>query len=322
MITKTCLIISPLSFYSFGTTLKNCLEEDGYEVTLDNDEYPANALGKILGKLGAFYLLRKMTLVAYKRRYKRNEKFDLVIIIKGRGVGTELIDFLRTFSSRVIAYNFDSFKFNPSPLDWFESVDRYCTFDIKDAEDYKLSLVHLFSALPEESPESVKKYDVSVVMRNHSQRLSFIDKIFTSIPKASRFIYIYESNYISFILKFISYPRLYMKYWQYIHFKSLPYQAFFNCLSQSKVTIDYAHPSQTGITIRCFEALSLGVSIITNNAYVFTNSAFDRRSVIHLGLCDDSSKLGADFECLLQNITHRSVRSIRAFMRELLGEAE
>lgn len=317
---QKCLLISPLSFYSFGATLKKCLEEDGYTVKLDNDEFPANMLGKMLGKVGALRILRRLTLAEYKRRYDGKEKYDLVIIVKGRGVSRELIDFLRTFAHRVIAYNFDSFKFNPSPLDWLGSVDRYCTFDIKDAQDHDLALVHLFSALPENSPGGGKKYDVSAVMKNHSHRLSYTDKVLSSIPNASRFIYIYEPNYISFFLKFFKYPYLYVKYWRYIHFTPLSYEAFFNLLSQSRVTIDYAHPSQTGITIRCFEALSLGVAIITNNAYVFTNNAFDKRSVIHLGLRDDRKRLTSNFEGLLQYRNRPSTRSVREFTRELVGD--
>lgn len=316
---KSCLLIIPLSFYSFGNTLKKCLEEDGYEVKLENDEFPASLYGKVLGKVGALRILRYLTLNEYRRRYNGNEKFDLVLIVKGRGVSTGLVDFLRTFATRVVAYNFDSFRFNPSPLDWLASVDRYCTFDIKDARDYGLPLVHLFSALPERLSVREKCYDISVLMKNHSQRLAYADAVLSAIPSTSRFVYIYEPNFISFVIGFLKYPRLYVKYRRHIHFKSLSYGDFLTALAQSRVTIDYAHPSQTGITIRCFEALSVGVSIVTNNGHVFTNPAFDRASVAHFELGGDCDRLALAFPGLLRAAPAQSVRSVKQFMSELLN---
>ena len=68
MITKrTCLLIAPLSFYSYSEYIKTELTRLGYKVTLSNDEYPANTIGKIMGKLKL-----PMLLWITKPRIKKN----------------------------------------------------------------------------------------------------------------------------------------------------------------------------------------------------------------------------------------------------------
>jgi hypothetical protein len=213
-----------------------------------------------------------------------------------------------------------SFCFNPSPLDWLHSVDRYCTFDIQNAREHGLPLAHLFSALPDDLPVLEKKYGVSVLMKNHSQRLAYADEVLSALPSVSRFVYIFEPNIFSFILGVLKYPRLYLKYRRHIHFKALAYTDFLKVLGQSRVTIDYAHPSQTGITIRCFEARSVGVAIVTNNNHIFSNPEFDATLVAHFGLGGDPSRLATDFQRLTLTTPGRSMRSVDQFMGELLDE--
>ncbi len=315
---KKCLLILPILFYSFGESLKQRLEALGYDVTFDNDEYPRNLFGRVLGKLGALSLLRRMTLNAFKRHYHEPTHYDLVIIIKGRGIGIELLEFIKTFSTKIVAYNFDSFQYNPSPLDWFLAVDRYGTFDMKDASQYNLPLIHLFSSVPIYAADISKEYDISVLMKNHSNRLRYTDKILSILPSATRFIYIYESSFLSFAYWFLRHPFLYVKYWQYIHFKPLPYNHFLNVLGKSRVTVDYAHPSQTGITIRCFEALSLGVAIITNNSSVLSNSQFEKESVALINLKHDAVHASELCRGLLLTTTKRQLRTVDQFLEELI----
>lgn len=310
----------PLSFYAFGKTLSKSLEMQGYEVQLINDEFPANFIGKLLGKVGALSVLRRLTLREFQRRYSdEHEFFDVILIIKGRGVGPKLIELFKQISQRVVAYNFDSFEFNPSPLNWMKLVDRYCTFDIQDAKQHHIPLVHLFSALPSTYNNLPKCIDVSVLMKNHSQRLAYTDQVINSLPHGlSKFIYIFEPNWISGVLGAIKCPSLYIKYWPHIHFKPLPYEKFLEVLGMSRITVDYAHPSQTGITIRCFEASSLGVSIVTNNPHVVEHPFFQQASVVHVPLNADSLSITNKVSGLILSPMCVAVRGVDQFLRELL----
>ena len=103
---KRCLLIAPLSFYSFHRTLAEGLEGRGYEVEILNEEFPANTFGKVLGKL-ALPMLRRLTLRGIKKRLDSKAPYDLVLIIKGRGLGAESLAYLRTRARRIVGYNFD-----------------------------------------------------------------------------------------------------------------------------------------------------------------------------------------------------------------------
>ncbi|MFO0006506.1 MAG: hypothetical protein ACK559_35845, partial [bacterium] len=99
--------------------------------------------------------------------------FDLCLMVKGRGMSEACVDFLRSICKRTVAFNFDSFNYHSSSLDWFRQFDQFATFDLKDAHEHGVPLVHLFSALPPLSAPSDKRIDVSAIVKNHSQRLHY-----------------------------------------------------------------------------------------------------------------------------------------------------
>lgn len=120
-------------------------------------------------------VLRRLTLRGIRKRLDALAPYDLVLIVKGRGLGPEALAYLRTRAHRIVGYNFDSFRFNPSPLDWQHLTDRYCTFDIEDAAEWGIPLVHLFSAATTPSARE-RRYDISIVQRVHSDRLAYADR--------------------------------------------------------------------------------------------------------------------------------------------------
>src|SRR6516225_6601744 len=167
------LVLFPLSFYSFGSVVAKALTEVGYQVTLANDEYPANVFGKIAGKLGLFGFLSHLTAREIRRRYLCDGRYDLVVIVKGRGMGRSLLDGMRAAKSRVVAYNFDSFAYNPSSRRWYRYADKFCTFDYVDADRQSLPVVELFSSLPIDDEPKRIVYNLSAILRNHSNRLKY-----------------------------------------------------------------------------------------------------------------------------------------------------
>lgn len=317
-----CLLGYPPSFYSFGSTVKAELERRGYEVVTISDEFPANLFGRVLGQFRHPRLLRHITERRYRSLLASQPPFDLCLMIKGRGMSAACVEFLRSICKRTLAFNFDSFGYHPSSLDWFRHFDQFATFDMKDARDHNVPLVHLFSALPPRATPPEKRVDVSAIVKNHSQRLQYIDTVLSALPHATRFIYIFEANVLSFLVNFLRYPRLYVKYWKQIHFKPLPYARFLDALATSKVTIDYAHPSQTGITIRCFEALSVGTHLITNNPNVSDCHWFEGAGVLHLPMGKPTTALADGFAGLLQRRPTVRIRSLVDFVGDLLALAD
>ena len=317
---KRCLLIAPLSFYSFHRTLRGGLQSRGYVVDMLNEEFPANSFGKVLGKL-ALPLLRRLTLRGLKGRLERQAPYDLVLIVKGRGLSVEALAYLRTRAKRIVAYNFDSFRFNPSPLDWHHLTDRYTTFDIRDAAERGIPLVHLFSAAS--TPVATeRRHDISIIQRVHSDRLAYADLILRAIPDTRRiFLFLYESSLLTFAFGLLRHPRLYARLWPYISLKPMPYPQAMSALGRSRVTFDFAHPHQSGITVRCFEAQSLGVAVLTNNSAAVDSGMFASGSIAYLPRTTDPATIAALIIALARQTPNPRRRSLDNFLDDLLDES-
>lgn len=320
IVVKRCLLISPLSFYGWHSVISKELENRGYTVELMNDEYPQGTIGLLLGNF-VNKLVRKLT---YKKfaQYLENKStnYDLVLIFKGRGVSDKLINLLSKNSTKTIAYNFDSFKYFRYSLDWYTKVDQYKTFDFKDSEDYGIQRIDLFSDASYTGTVN-KKIDISCVMKNHSERLVYLDEVYGILKDKCTFnIHIFEKNIFTYMKSLFQHPVLFYKWRKQISFKSLNSIEYLDALSSSRYTIDYAHPSQTGITMRCFQAAACGTKIISNNSFL-ANSESMKEGTFYV------HSLGGNTESLHQfvdkNMTSKAqfhYRSAENFVAELLSE--
>ena len=316
---RKALLIFPVSFYSFADGIMKVLSAWGYDVVLANHEYPTNMIGKILGNLKIFWPLSVITERVLCRDYLEGKRYDIVLIFKGRGISRRVIEKLHYAAPKIVAYNFDSFGYNPSPLRWYKYVDKYCTFDYVDSEKYSIPVVELFSSVPPDDAPKRILYDISAVLRNHSNRLKYLDQVLSALPNGKTFIYILELNMLTFAWNLLKNPLLYMKYRSNIHFKPLPYNDYVSVLKGSNFTLDYAHPKQSGITIRCFEALSTQTKIITNNRFVKCCSFLtDENTVIFDG---ESGPKDAQrsFNSIREAVPTKHQRTISEFLRDLLA---
>jgi len=314
---KSCLLIIPKHFYSFKEYISKTLEAKGYEVTLANDEYPESNVGRLVGKF--FYrLLWSITEKQYDAEFINNKHYDLVLIFKGRGLSPSLIEKIKKVSDRVIAYNWDSFILNKAPLNWYKLITKYYTFDYRDAEQFHLPIVELFSSSNAISEKHIS-YQLCSIVRNHSSRLSYIDKVLKIMQPESFFLSVFEQNYMTMVFNFIRNPFLYLKYRQYISFKPLNYSKYTEVMSASEFTIDYAHETQTGITMRCFEAINTKTKIITNNPYIKRSTCFVETDYIIFEDMDKPEVLLQSYETL-KNIPYASSpRRITHFIDDLLA---
>ena len=313
------LLIVPKSFYSFADVILQALSKSGYDVVVANDEHPSNMLGKILGNLKMFWILSVITERVLYRKHVSNKRYDLILIIKGRGISNRLLEKLHQAAPRIVAYNYDAFGYNPSPLRWYKNVDKYCTFDYVDSSKYSIPLVELYSSLPtDEEPKRVL-YDISAVLRNHSNRLQYLDAVLNVLPGERTYIYIFELNMFTFVINFLRNPVLYLKYRSNIHFKSLPYRDYATVLRNSDFTVDYAHPKQSGITTRCFEALSAQTKIITNNGFVKFNAFFNHNNTIIFDGKTGLKDAQKHFQSLRDSIPPSHHRTVSDFLEDLLA---
>lgn len=170
---KTCLLIMQKSFYSFEKLIREALVSKEFTVEVANDEYPLGFIGKLMGKT-QFPLIFAITKYVIKRKYLNNKKYDLAIIIRGRGIGRDLIKEMKGSVSTIIGYNWDSFRYDKSPSKWFNFVTKYYTSDYSDSKRFSIPYLELFSSLSPASEKKTIEYDISAVVRNYSNRLKYI----------------------------------------------------------------------------------------------------------------------------------------------------
>lgn len=315
---KTCLLIMPLHFYSFVRVITDGLEAMGYEVTTANEEYPQTVLGRVMGKLD-LPITRWLTRRAIGRMFAPDVRWNLVIIIKGRGVGPELVADLKARADRVVGYHFDALSYDRATRRWGPSVDRVTTFDYRDAREQNWPVVELFSAQSPPPPTPVR-HRISAIQRNHSQRLAYVDRVLTALGTEDSFVFLFEKGLLSLAVNALRNPRLYWKWRRHISTKALPYADYVAALAASDFTLDYAHPGQTGATMRCFEALAMGVKIITNNAWTAESPHFGPDNIIVHGLNDAPEPLQAQVAALRGHRPSPVQRTPARFLAEVIGD--
>jgi len=316
---KSCLLILQRHFYSFEKLIREALESKGYSVVVANDEYPEGTFGKILGKL-QIPLVFRFTYDTLTKRFLNNRKYNLALIIHGRGISERLIKQIYRSADRIVGYNWDSFQLNRAPLKWYRLVTKYYTFDYRDADRWSLPVVELFSSSANVTEKKELKYQLSAVVRIHSNRLAYIDRVVSILKPENVFISLYELHWITFAINLLKSPRLYFKYLRFISFRPLPYSKYAEVMRSSEFTIDCAHETQTGITMRCFEAINMKTKIITNNPYMRRSSHFDDADYIVFGDSDSTETL-VDAHVRCQAKPYASVpRTISHFIDELVSE--
>lgn len=312
-----CLLIAPLHFYHFAKRLADGLVDRGYEVDLCNEEYPTGLAGRVAGY---FFtpLVRRTTYSKFSAMLEREGFFDLIVIIKGRGMSSELIRLFKEKCGRVVAYNYDSFKRNPAALSWFHEVENFRTFDFDDAKFHDLSLLHLYSDAPK-LPTADRKYLVSVIQRVHSDRIRYASRIADAVPEHERFIFLYEWSLLTLIVGLLRSPYYYLRMWRYISFRPLPYSVAMEYMASSQVTFDFAFPGQSGITVRCFEAQSLSVGILTNNLSTVNSGVFDNGTIAFLPEDADPQTIRKLLTSIAVRPRVAKSRTLDDFLNELLA---
>lgn len=314
----TCLLVLPKRFYSFARTFSRTLEQMGYAVTVANEEYPENLLGIVLSKLDTG-VGRWWTRRTFRKRFLGADRWDLVAIFKGRGIGEQLARDFKRHADRVVGYHFDSLAYDPATERWAAGVDRVTTFDYLDAERKGWPLVELFSASAPPSPLPSMRYRATAILRNHSDRLAYVDRVFSAMGSDSSFVYLFEKDLGTFFVNALRSPRLYWKWRRHIHRRPLDYARYLEVLAASDFTLDYAHPKQSGATIRSFEALAMGVKLISNNAEMARSPHFGDHNMIVFGRDGEPARLRDRVAALTGSRPTAYHRTAGQFMAEVVG---
>lgn len=300
---KRILFIGPV-FYSYHTHICETLSEMGAQVTFVPERQYSNFHNLCYKKLSLRNLLQ--------RRYFRKiaadflgQPYDYLFVIRGFGMPAEFIRLFREKNpgAKCIMYQWDSEKANPY-IHLKDLFDWVMTFDVRDAETYRLKLLHLFyhdgyRKIAESREE--KEYDFLYVSSFRKERYETLVELERKLRgfRFYHFMYLPLRSYLK--LRLFGYPVRR----DLVCFKPMAEADLLKLLAKTRCVIDVTPNVQTGMPMRILEALGAHIPVLTTNASV-------QRVLGGKSFIQELSET-TDFEKFLQNSKNATFDGIERF---------
>lgn len=264
------LIICPL-FHGYERRIVSCVQRSNkYQHIYFMFDTPLKAekiflvLKNILPRVSQFFLSRFNKKIL---SFVRGNEIDTLLIVKGAYIFAETISIIQNEHPRIriVLYEWDSIRSNPNALNLINIINESYTFDFDDAQNDTrlkyLPLFYSFDQLPNQ--QSLEKdIDFLFVGAFSLERIPIILKIKELCDnnnwEFTFHLYVPYGVYVKYIKAMHPYKR-------FISFKSIEFNDYYYLVRRSKVVIDIASPTQTGLTIRSIEALSQNCHLLTTN---------------------------------------------------------
>lgn len=259
------VVIAP-EFYHYHTSIVESLTRNGSDVIFFA-ELPTGFFHRIIKNLSP-KLYRRLLNNYFKKIVARIIHIDVshVLVIRAESMPVWFVHLLRDSHphAKFVMYQWDSCK-NNDYKHLLNSFDKVATFDPVDAVDFDIIYQPLFFIKRNELPDVDRSIDYLFVGSLHGDRLEILKKFKSSIPTGRQVkfhIYVSFFSYIKLLLKgrFVSLSD--------VSFQKVSFQSLELMIKKSKNVIDLCSRTQTGITVRSFEALSSGCRLITNNTSI------------------------------------------------------
>ncbi len=259
---NTVLLIAP-EFYHYHTSIIDSLSRNGKNVIFF-PELPNGFLYRIAKNFAPefyFYLLEqyfKKIIISLK-----DKTIDTFLTIRGESMPEWFVLEIRRNNpnAKFVMYQWDSNKNNK--FDHLINLfDKVSTFDPEDALNFNIEYFPLFYIERGNSICNVKDIDFLFVGSLHGNRLQILKDFKATLPQKTE---VYFHVYLSFF----SYIKLLVKGVKIdladCSFRKVAPDKLNSLIKKSINVIDLCSESQTGITVRSFEALSSRCRLITNN---------------------------------------------------------
>lgn len=270
---KRILVIS-VRLMGLPENIVKTLQSKGAEVDYfderPNNSFIIKALIRIKRNLISFYTDRYHEKIINKTKER---DYDYIIVIKGESLSSDTIKELLKHhpKAKSIIYHWDSIENNPNGKIINPYFDKVVSFDKKDCEKYNLSFLPLFYYEEYKyvaDSLQIPKYDMLFIGTMHSDRYKLVTGIAEQIikKKGKCYLYFFFQGRIMYLRYRVIHPEISNINKLYIHFNTLNKQELLELYKESKIIVDIQHPKQTGLTLRCFEALGAKRKLITTNS--------------------------------------------------------
>lgn len=211
--------------------------------------------------------------------WKNNINQYDVIIIQASKVTRFLPNYIRkkNFKGRLIYWFWDPVSGSIVPSKINRELCELWSFDYDDCVKYNMRYNDTFYILDESvntKQENEIKYDVCYVGRDKGrlEELLRIEKRLNDFGLRTNFYIVATKPY--------SLNRNKLN-------KPIDYEKVLQLISESKAILDLNQKSQSGLSMRCMEALFFNKKIITNNSHVFDKIDFEGKMTKNIDRLDD-----------------------------------
>jgi len=280
------LFISP-AFFGYEISIKNAIEENGYEVDYF-DERPSNsalmkALVRTQKKAMDVLISRYFNEITEKIKAK---KYDYFLLIKGEVIPESFILNFRINNpmAKLIYYTYDATNNNSlNGIRIQEFFDKCYSIDFVDVEkNAHLKLKHLFYSkefkLQPEDNTNTRTYDISFVGTLHSNRYKVMKYTFEKFENS--FLFLYSPAKWWFLYNKIFNKDYKEIKWSSVSFKKINLKQVASIFKASGSVLDVQRYGQAGLTMRTFEVLASGAVLITTNSRIVDADFYDENRIV------------------------------------------
>lgn len=268
---KHILFVSPV-FFGYERAISNALESKGAHVCFVDDRPSNNFWLKGIIRFKKKVLARSIDHY-YKKVWSQiaEKHFDYFLALSTEAMPLWFAEKVNSANPHIkrIYYQWDSFRNKKYTTEYLNLFDSIYSFDVNDCKAYpqvKFRPLFYIDEYRKVSDKHSYKYDFCFIGTGHTDRFVVVDKIkrIASTFGKTGFWYLYLQNRAQFWYLKIANKNTKMEMSDF-KYKPLSKQDTVTAISQSKIIIDIQHPKQTGLTIRCIEALGASRKIITTN---------------------------------------------------------
>lgn len=278
------LVICP-TFFDYYKNIIYGFEELGFDAIWINTWLYKNSIYKALLRFFPGFISRIST-----SKYIRNiEDLDLdkvseVLVIKGEGLSSEFIKYLRCkFSNANFSlYLWDGIANSPGASRIAPAFDSVSTFDPRDAQAFNWLHRPLFARHTDQEISKSNRpalYDWVFIGSLHSDRFSVLNRLSASQKKHEFYAYGFIPGRLIWLMRHIFNPKLLFQNKIEISTKSISSDQINQFLDNTKAVVDIEHPKQRGLTMRSIETLLLGRKLVTTNIEIKNSDLFHESRV-------------------------------------------
>jgi hypothetical protein len=198
--------------------------------------------------------------------------------------------------------------------------DKIFSFDYSDVVRYGFIFRPTFFR-PEIKIQSPKEklFDVSFVGSGHSERHFILSNIRNNLLSNNYKVLFKVTSGCREILSLLFSHKMHLKdLSMFCWIKKIPYKEYCKILSVSKCVIDIHHPDQSGLTMRCFEALAAGCFLITTNKNIEKHNDIPSSSYFILDR-DGKNISDVNFDNIINTNVDMSSYTLEAFIKDIFS---